>query len=189
MMFAAKLRRSKGVAFLLFATLISTALGSGSAQACDESCKRAEAEKRLNTSFPKYLTKRYCRDVRSQFLTTASRSLTRYRDTKLPDLHRGGMFNTRKFLLQRREWLGECDQYLSNVSRYHIFRSAKTTKDIFSAIDGVTKILEALVNGATYVSDGGYDSVTAAKERFDRLLSLMDSHKTQLQLAGQLNKD
>ncbi|WP_299772624.1 hypothetical protein [uncultured Pseudoteredinibacter sp.] len=164
-------------------------LGSPLAYACDESCKRAQAEERLKIKYPSYLNKRYCRDVSGQFLTTAAKSLQRYRENQLSDLHRGGMYNTRKFLVQRKEWLKECDDYLQQVSRYRVFRNDKTTKDIFSAIDKVNTILAALVNGATYVSDEGYDSLTAVSERFDNLLKLMDNHKTQMQLAGQLNID
>ncbi len=169
--------------------MLLLSLGSSPSYACDESCKRAQAEERLNVRYPSYLNKRYCRDVSSQFLTTAAKSLRRYRENQLSDLHRGGMYNTRKFLVQRKEWLKECDDYLQQVSRYRVFRSASTTKDIFSAMDNVSSILAALVNGATYVSDEGYDSLTAVSERFDRLLTLMDNHKTQMQLAGQLNID
>lgn len=171
----------------VFAFILILPLLSNNSYACDEQCKREKAEKLHNIKFPSYLNKRYCHQTRSNFLVHTARSLTRYRDTKLAELHRGGMNNTRKFLLQRKDWLTECDTYLRRTSRYRIFRNDKTTNAIFASIDAVNKILGALIDGATYVSDDGNGSSGAAKEKFDRLLSLMDNHKTQLQVAGQLN--
>lgn len=169
---------------------LSLLLAAANSYACDENCKRKKAEQRLNVSFPSYLSKRYCRDVSGQFLTTASKSLRRYRENKLADLHRGSMFYTREFIVQRKGWLKECDDYLKEVSRYRVFRSADTTQQIFTAMDEVSYTLGALVNGATFVSNNeGYDSLTAISEPFDRLLELLDAHKTQMQLAGQLNID
>lgn len=156
---------------------------------CDEQCKRAKAEIKLNIRFPSYLNKRYCKDVRQEFLTSAARSLQRYRDRQLSKLHQGGMHHTRQFLLQRKEWLSECDTYLQHISRYRIFRSANTTHNIFKAIDKVEAILAALVNGATYVDDEGYGAIAAASEHFDHLLALLQQHKTQMQVAGQINID
>lgn len=184
MLKAYPLRFASALIMLLLFSFVSSP-----SYACDEDCKRAQAEERLNIRYPSYLNKRYCRDVSSQFLTTAAKSLRRYRENQLSDLHRGGMYNTRKFLVQRKEWLKECDDYLQQVSRYRVFRNANTTKSIFAAIDNVNSVLAALVNGATYVSDEGYDSLTAISERFDHLLSTMENHKTQMQLAGQLNID
>ncbi|MEJ2419492.1 MAG: hypothetical protein P8Y45_21720 [Exilibacterium sp.] len=168
----------------LFILLLSSATVL-QVQACDEACRKQSAAKKSGVEFSSYLSRKYCKNIAMEFMTTTISSLQSYRSKHLRDKHRGGMSNTRKFIEQRKEWLEECDQYLSLTQHGRIFKNSKTTENILNAMDSVSQELSALVNGVTYTSQPGNDSTSVAGEKFDRLFELVDQHKTRLQLRGQ----
>jgi hypothetical protein len=154
--------------------------------ACDEQCKREKAMADNGIQFPEYLTSRYCRDISVDFLMGTRNSLQEYRDERLERAHRGGMRNIRNFIEQRKEWLKECDQYLMLTGQGRIFRNAETTEKIFSAMDTVSKELQDLVNGLVYFVQGDGKQTDVAAQKFEALFHVVDEHKTDLQLRGQL---
>lgn len=162
-------------------TLVVTA---SVANACDENCKREEAQATHSVKFPSYLTWNFCGDTRSQFMASAVRSMEKYRDGKIDTRYKGPLKNIKGFVNQRKEWLAECDNYLKLTGRGRIFDDEKTTKAIFGAMDSVTNELGALIAGATYSSDVGDDSSSQVRNRFDSLLKLVDDHKTLMHLKG-----
>ena len=135
--------------------------------------------------FPSYLNQDYCEDIASDFMTSTLKSLRRYRDTHLQLQSKRGMINTRNYILQRKDWLLECDNFLSHTASSRIFRNEKTTETIFEAMDGVSEELASLAKGVTYSLDVGQDSTTIAAEKFEQLFKLVDDHKTLLLLRGQ----
>ncbi|MDO3382980.1 hypothetical protein [Gilvimarinus algae] len=161
------------------------ALAGSQAFACDEACKKDKAEQEHGVKFASYLSADFCHTTRADFLIQDYRSLEKYRAEQLPGGHKGGMNNIRKLLEQRKEWLIECDDYLRLTGQGRIFRDKATTDQIFAAIDKVTKELNGLVyNGSqdVIVSNG----LDIAEQDFDKMLGMLDHHKTQLQLRGQL---
>lgn len=153
--------------------------------ACDEICRRAKAQERYGKKFPSYLSWTYCEEIKIEFMTSTLSSLQRYRDTHLDTKHKRGMKNTRQYINQRKEWLQECDNYLVKTEHGRIFKEAKTTDNIFKALDSVSRELASLVKGVTYSFEHGQDSTAVAAEKFDHLFELVDNHKTLLQLKGQ----
>lgn len=145
-------------------------------------CLSAQAD----TQFPSYLNPSYCQEVAVEFMTSSINSLQKYREAQLPNLHRGGMNNIRKFINQRKNWLLECDQYLSATNNSRIFKDDSTSDDIFDAMNSVSGELESLISGVSYSVDAGREQSSMAEEKFDHLLLLVDNHKTRLQLRGQL---
>jgi len=152
--------------------------------ACDDTCKKQTTAK-YGVEFAGYLNRKYCSDISIEFMTTTLKSLQSYRFKHLESKHRGGMKNTSRFIKQREEWLQECDQYLSLTKQGRVFKDDKTTGQIMAALKAVSKELESLVKGVTYASDGSRNSTTVAAEKFDKLFTLIDNHKTLLQLRGQ----
>lgn len=145
-------------------------------------CLTAQAD----SQFPSYLNQSYCQEIAVEFMTSSVGSLQKYREAQLPNLHRGGMNNIRKFINQRKNWLIECDQFLSATNNRRIFKDDSTTDDIFDAMNSVTGELESLISGVSYSVDAGRAQSSMAEEKFDHLLLLVDNHKTRLQLKGQL---
>lgn len=137
-------------------------------------------------SFPSYLSEKYCGDIKMDFMTGSIKSLQRYRDTQLPSQHRGGMNNIRKYLVQRQEWLQECDDFLSQTSKNRLFKDDPTTVKIFAAIDSVSTELQSLITGVTYSVDVGGSPIDVAAEKFDTLFKLVDDHQTMLLMKGQV---
>ena len=135
--------------------------------------------------FPSYLNGKFCQDTAADFMTTSINSLQRYRHNQLPTLHRGGMNNIRKYILQRTEWLRECDDYLQATTKLRVFKDDKTTEAIFDAMNAVTEELHALIKGVTYASTDGDQSAQAAA-KFDRLFDTVETHKNLMLLKGQL---
>ncbi|WP_049723778.1 hypothetical protein [Gilvimarinus polysaccharolyticus] len=165
--------------------LMFLALASSQVNACDEECKRKQAMEQHNVEFPSYMTAKFCETTSVDFLLRDYASLQKYRTERLPTGHKGGMNNIRKMLDQRKEWLVECDDYLRLTGQGRVFYNAETTKTVFDAMDKVTKELNALVyNGSQEVIvTNGIDII---EQDFDKMLSEMDQHKTNLQLRGQL---
>lgn len=165
--------------FLLLAVIGSSAF------ACDEACKKAKAESEHGVNFASYLNADFCRTTRADFLLQDYRSLEKYRSAQLPGGHKGGMNNIRKLLDQRKEWLVECDDYLRLTDQGRVFRDKNTTDSIFASIDKVSKELNDLIyNGSkdVIVSNG----IELVEQDFDSMLGLLDKHRTDLQLRGQL---
>ncbi len=136
--------------------------------------------------FPSYLNEKYCEDIKLDFMTSAIKSLQRYREQQLVSQHRGGMNNIRKYLIQRKEWLLECDSYLDAAENDRLFKDKQTTDGIFSAIDSVSEELQSLISGITYSVDQGQSPTAVAGEKFDKLFKLVDDHQTMLLLKGQV---
>jgi hypothetical protein len=151
--------------------------------ACDEECRKQAAEKKYNVEFAGYLSRKYCSDIATEFMTSTMKSLQNYRFNHLGSKHRGGMNNTNKFIMQRSEWLEECDNYLKLTDYGRVFKDKATTQKIMSAMSAVKEELDALIQGATYSNTE--DSTIVAGEKFDRLFKLVDHHKTLLLLKGQ----
>lgn len=155
------------------------------ALACDEECKRNAAMEEHNVDFPGYLNASYCQDTSVDFLLRARESLQKYRDGKLETGHKGGIRNIRNYLQQRKQWLLECDNYLLLTGQGRVFKDKETTERIVSSIDSVSNELERLmsVGGGIHVPANQLGGATA---RFDQLFMVVDTHRTDLQLRGQL---
>lgn len=168
----------------LFALFV-LALFSLQAFACDETCKREKAMQEHGVNFPSYLTADFCQTTSTDFLLRDVESLKEYRSGHLLTGHKGGMNNIRKMLEQRKEWLTECDEYLRLTDQGRVFRNEETTTSIFAAMDRVNKELNGMIyNGdrSVTVSSG----IDVAEQRFDTMFDLLERHKTDLQLRGQL---
>lgn len=153
--------------------------------ACDEECKRNAAMEEHDVEFPGYLNASYCQDTSVDFLLRARDSLQNYRDKKLETGHKGGIRNIRNYLQQRKQWLLECDNYLLLTGQGRVFKDAETTQRIVTAIDSVAEELDRLmsVGSGIHVSSS---QVGGAAARFDQLFIVVDTHRTDLQLRGQL---
>jgi len=139
------------------------------------------------SSFPSYLTEKYCNDIKLDFMTSSIKSLQHYKDKQLASRHRGGMRNIQRFLKQRQDWLQECDGYLSATSEHkRLFRNEATTDDIFDAINSVSNELGSLIAGVTYTEDPSGNNDTVVEEKFNQLFQLVEAHQTLLLLRGQV---
>lgn len=156
------------------------------AMACDESCLRDEAMKKHNVKFPAYLDSQYCRNTSIDFLLNARKSLQHYHDERLNTAHRGGIRNIRNFLEQRREWLTECDQYLSLTMQGRLFRSKETSDQIFHTIGQVSEELNRLIGIPTAANEDSMTLTEIARQRFEQMFRQLDHHRTDLQLRGLL---
>jgi len=155
------------------------------ALACDENCKRDAAMEEHGVKFAGYLNSGYCQDTSVDFLLRARASLQSYKDDNLPTGHKGGMRNIRNFLQQRKQWLLECDEYLQLTGQGRVFRDEATTQRIVDAMDAVSSKLEKLMNTGREVRLPS-DQVAGADQRLDLLFNAIDTHRTDLQLRGQL---
>ncbi|WP_347331967.1 hypothetical protein [Marinimicrobium locisalis] len=155
------------------------------ATACDEDCKREKAMAENDVKFPSYLTASYCQDTSVTFLLRARESLQEYRDSQLKTGHKGGLRNISRFLKQRKEWLQECDRYLAMTDQGRIFRNETTTATIMASIDATIKELDRLVASGSgiYVPES---QAEMAGQRLDQMFIAVDTHRTDLQLRGQL---
>ncbi len=136
--------------------------------------------------FPGYLSDKFCTDTKLDFMTNTIKSLQRYRDTQLADQHRGGMNNIRKLVVQRKEWLLECQSYLSQVESKNLFESEASTESLFAAMDNIAMELQSLISGVTYAVEPGENPSMYAAEKFDLLFKLVDTQKTQMLMKGQV---
>lgn len=156
------------------------------AWACDEECRRDKAMAEHNVTFPSYLNASYCKTTSVDFLIGARRSLQSYYDERLNSAHRGGARNIRNFLEQRKEWLQECDKYLSLTQQGRVFRTKDTSDTIFAAMTSLSSELEQLIGIRRTANEDGLELTTDVRARFDELFKLIDSHRTDLQLRGLL---
>lgn len=166
----------------LFTVVASLFLSN--AYGCDEKCQKEQAEQKNNIDFPGYVTWSYCDDIRMEFMTTTLGSVGNYVEKNFDMRYKGGLRNTRNYLAERKEWLQECDQYLQMTGKGHIFESEKTTKQIYTAIDTLTKEFDDLLAGITYSAENGEDSGTILQEKYQTLFKTVDNHKTLMHLKG-----
>lgn len=154
--------------------------------ACDETCMREKAMQESDVKFPAYLDSTYCKTTVKDFLVNSRKSLQKYREQRLVTGHRGGIRNIRNFIEQRKEWLQECDNYLSVINQGRVFRNAGTTQELFSAMNSLSKELEVLVYRPKNNAEDTFQVTQSAGQKFDLMFRLMDAHRTDLQLRGQL---
>ena len=153
---------------------------------CDETCKRTKAEAANNVKFASYLNTKYCKSTGVDFLIQGRKSLQSYRDKQLPTAHRGGAKNIRHFILQRKDWLQECDKYMQLTEQGRIFRDKSSTETIITAMDGTADALEKIMKRPR-VEVESLEMVTApAVSKFDELFKLLDAHYLELQRRGLL---
>ena len=164
--------------------IVLASLMVSNAYGCDEQCQREKAEKLNNVQYPSYLTWAYCDEIRMEFMTRTMRSLESYKDKNLNPKFKGPLRNTKAFINQRREWLQECDSYLSQTREKRIFEDDKSTKEIFAAIDAVNDELDNLIAGVRYDSSADGDSATETRKKFEQLFKTVDDHKTLMHLKG-----
>ncbi len=164
-------------------TLLASVVLMSNAYGCDEQCMRDQAES-LGKTFPSYLTWAYCDDLRMEFMTSTMRSLEKYKDQNLTPKFKGPLKNTKTFIEQRKEWLGECDSYLSATKNKRIFEDDKSTEEIFDAMDAVTTELDELIAGVHYDASSGEDPSAVTKDKFNSLFKTVDDHKTLMHLKG-----
>lgn len=154
--------------------------------ACDEACLREKAQEKHQVTFPSYLDSKFCKTTSKDFLVGARKSLQKYHDERLDSAHRGGIRNIRNFIEQRKEWLMECDNYLSLTDQGRIFRTKETTDEIFTAVDSLSTELKRLVTIRKTPDEDGFELTASAREKFGQIFKLLDAHRTDLQLRGQL---
>jgi hypothetical protein len=154
--------------------------------ACDEACKRAKAEAANNVKFATYLNAKYCQSTGLDFLMQGRKSLQSYRDKQLATAHRGGAKNIRNFILQRKDWLLECDNYLSLTEQGRIFRDKDSTDKILGAMVTTADELKKIM-ARPKVEVESLELVTApAAQQFDDLFKAVDAHYLELQRRGLL---
>lgn len=165
---------------LVFFTLAHTAL------ACDETCKRTKAETTNNLKFASYLNAKYCKSTGMDFLLQGRKSLQLYREKQLPTAHRGGAKNIRNFILQRKEWLQECDKYLQLTEQGRIFRDKTTTENIINAMTSTADALYKIMLRPNLDTERLELVAAPAAVQFDQLFILIDNHYLELQRRGLL---
>lgn len=153
---------------------------------CDETCKRAKAETANNVKFASYLNAKYCKSTGLDFLLQGRKSLQVYRDKQLPTAHRGGAKNIRLFILQRKDWLQECDKYLELTEQGRIFRNKDSTDKILSAMIGTADALEKIMKRPKVEIENLDMVIAPAAQKFDELFKLIDAHYLELQRRGLL---
>jgi hypothetical protein len=152
--------------------------------ACDEACKRANVESAKSIKFASYLNLKYCQSTANDFLLNARRSLQIYRDKQLSTAHRGGAKNIRNFILQRHDWLRECDNYMEQLDMGNVFRQKDTTENIFKAMNNTAEELYKIMMRKKNTTED-LDMVAApAGLRFDEMFQLIDEHFIELQKRG-----
>ena len=154
--------------------------------ACDEACKRAKAEAANNIKLASYLNAKYCKSTGLDFLIQGRKSLQAYRDKQLPTAHRGGAKNIRNFILQRKDWLQECDNYLQLTEQGRIFRDKDSTDKIITSMTGTASELEKIMKRPKVQSESLELVIAPAAQKFDELFKLIDAHYLELQRRGLL---
>ena len=156
------------------------------AQGCDdEACLKEQAAKEHNMHFPSYLTWKYCDGVKNDFITTDMQTLQSYSEDHFETQYKGPIKATIQFIADRKDWLGECDQYLSYTGKGRIFDDDKTTEAVFAQMDKVTQELQGIIGGVSYSSSNGSDQTKQiVGEKFKKLFQIVDDHKTLMHLKG-----
>ncbi len=152
--------------------------------ACDETCKRNQVEAAKNVKFPSYVNQKYCQTTTEDFLLHARKSLQQYRDNQLSTGHRGGAKNIRNFILQRRDWLQECETYMEAMDLGYVFRQKDTTDKIFGSMNRVADSLYKMMMRPKNANES-LNLVTApVAQQFDDMFKLIDLHFLELQKRG-----
>ena len=151
----------------------------------DEACLKDRAAAKNNVEFPSYLTWKFCEDTKASFMEGDIPSLESYRNKRLNSQHKVRMKNIKTFVEQRKDWLQECDQYMDLTEHGRIFKDKETTQKIFAALDAISKELDSLLSGVTYVSEEGGADTEVIANKFDGLFKLVDDHKTVMMLQRQ----
>lgn len=154
--------------------------------ACDEACKRGKAETANNIKFAAYLNAKYCKQTSNDFLMHGKKSLQAYKEKQLPTAHRGGAKNIRNFVLQRKDWLQECDKYLQLTEQGRIFRDKESTDKIINAMTNTATELEKIMKRPKNDAEVMDLVVAPAAQKFDELFKLVDDHYLELQRRGLL---
>jgi hypothetical protein len=154
--------------------------------ACDEACKRTKAEADNNVKFASYLNAKYCKSTGIDFLLQGRKSLQSYRDKQLPTAHRGGAKNIRNFILQRKDWLQECDTYLDLTDQGRIFRNKESTEKILTAMTGTADELQKIMRRPQTEVESLEVVIEPAAKQFDELFKIIDAHYLELQRRGLL---
>ncbi|MFT7560719.1 MAG: hypothetical protein ACI93R_002642 [Flavobacteriales bacterium] len=166
--------------------ILITGLGlfTQNALGCDESCLKEKIELEKKLDFPGYLTWKYCEGLKLDFMTTDMRSLESYSTKHFDTKYKGPIKNTVRFIDQRKEWLGECDQYLQLTGKGRVFDDKKTTDIVFGQMDSIKHELKGILDGASYSSANGDETKEVVGDKFGQLFKLVDDHKTLLHLKG-----
>lgn len=167
---------------ILIVFVISMTVVAQAAFGCDEQCQREKAQAKYNVTFPSYLTWKYCEGIAVDFMTSAVRSLDSYRTNHFNTKYKGPLKNTRNFLVQRKDWLQECDDYLKKTKKSRVFNDTKTTQKIFASIDSVSGEFSALIKGSSYASSEEAQAVM--NEKINTLFKQVEDHKTIMHLKG-----
>lgn len=154
--------------------------------ACDETCKKTKAETANNIKFATYLNAKYCKQTSIDFLMQGKKSLQAYREKQLPTAHRGGAKNIRNFVLQRKDWLEECDKYLQLTDQGRVFRDKESTDKIINAMAATASELEKIMKRPKNDAEVLDLVVAPAGQKFDELFKLVDAHYLELQRRGLL---
>ena len=168
---------------LIFLTLV---VCSPLVLACDEACKKAKAETDNNIKFASYLNAKYCETTTKGFMLQEVKSLQGYRDKQLATAHRGGAKNIRDFVVQRREWLAECDKYLSLTDQGRVFRDKETTDKILTTMNNVAAELKKIMSRPKNPTENVLLIVEPAAAQFDLLFQQLEEHKLMMQRKGLL---
>lgn len=173
--------------FMLKLMLICLSLGISSfVFACDEQCKKDQLAATKQLIFANHLNLKYCHSTVSDFLLNTRKSLGNYHEKQLPTAHRGGARNIRNFINARKDWLVECDQYMTAMEYGSVFRKRQTTAQIFKAMDETAQELEKLMKTPSQPSEDAAALVAPASEKFSQLFELMDAYMIELQKRGVL---
>jgi hypothetical protein len=167
----------------LICTLFFLTLSNASF-ACDEDCKRTQAEATNKVKFASYLNAKYCKSTAQDFILRGTKSLRTYREKQLATAHRGGAKNIRNFVTQRKEWLAECDNYLLLTDQGRIFRDKTTTDNILNSLDIIAKELSKIILRTPTEGEDLYLISTPAGEKLDILFKQVDDHYLELQRRG-----
>ena len=152
--------------------------------ACDEQCKQDQLNPNDQTNFPSYLSKRYCSELKLDFMTKDMQSMQSYSRDHFGTQYKGPIKNMVSFIDQRENWLKECDDYLHIKHGEHIFTDQETNTKIFTSIDSVRNELKAIIDGKTYSEFTGEDTKTVVGSKFEGLFQLVDNHKNLMYLRG-----
>lgn len=170
---------NKLLGFIALLVLAFPALG------CDEACQRDRVADSQNVTFPGYLSWQFCEDTKATFIESDVPSLENYRESQLDTRHKGGMNNIKKFIEQRKEWLLECDNYMTLTNYGRIFKDDESTETLFASLDSVAKELDRAIKGVTYVANDEQDANLIIGSKFSRLFTVVDNHKAVMMRQGQ----
>lgn len=153
-------------------------------QACDEQCKREAAETKNASEFPSFLTWNYCEGLKRDFMSVDISSLQSYSGKHFNTKYKGPIKNIIKLIDQRKDWLKECDVYISQTTDKRLFDDKKTTDAVFANMQTIKSELEAVLSGVTYSSVQGDETKKIVTEKFQALFQTIDDHNNLMHLKG-----